>query len=203
MRGKLLLLVFVLAFAVPTFAGSIDIDFGTGLAGAGGVYNLLPGGNASGSNIPIGVMTIAGDGLYNGVYPVTGTCSGGSGCLSFDTTASTIAINGAIPSMSVGGTLLSGNILSFVLDEHFGIYGFTANGNDTKNPDLLTAIGLPADQAFNYFGFTLGTTSSAGGLVPISTDIANTTTTPEPVSMLLMGTFFSLAGGLLSKKKRA
>jgi hypothetical protein len=27
--------------------------------------------------------------------------------------------------------------------------------------------------------------------------------TPEPVSMLLMGTFFSLAGGLLAKKKRA
>jgi hypothetical protein len=29
------------------------------------------------------------------------------------------------------------------------------------------------------------------------------TVTPEPVSMLLMGTFLSLAGGLLSKKKRA
>jgi hypothetical protein len=30
-----------------------------------------------------------------------------------------------------------------------------------------------------------------------------TAVTPEPVSMLLMGTFLSLAGGLLSKKKRA
>jgi len=47
-RGRLLLTVFLLAFAVPLFAGNIDIDFGTGAAGDGGIITLLSRGNASG-----------------------------------------------------------------------------------------------------------------------------------------------------------
>ncbi len=200
MKGKLLLLVFLLAFAVPSFGGTIDIDFGTGLAGIGGAFNLLGGGNASGSEVPIGVMTVSGDAGYNGVYGVTGSCAGGSGCLAFDTSTSTISIDGTVN--GVTGTLLSGSIASFVLFP--GIPALQASGPDTKNAELLTALGILGGQHFNYFGFTIATNATPGaGYEVISTDIKNSTVTPEPVSMLLMGTFFSLAGGLLSKKKRA
>jgi hypothetical protein len=199
-KGRLLLTLFLLAFAVPSFGGSIDIDFGTGLAGIGGTFNLLSGGQASGSGVPIGVMTVSGDAGYNGVYGVTGTCAGGSGCLAFDTTTSTISIDGVVDGVS--GTLLSGKIASFLL--FTGIPALQASGPDTKNAELLTALGIAVGQPFNYFGFTIATNATPGvGYEVISTDIKNSTVTPEPVSMLLMGTFFSLAGGLLSKKKRA
>jgi hypothetical protein len=138
----------------------------------------------------------------DGAYVVTGTCGPSlGGCLDFDTAgAGSISIVGTVA--GVTGTLLSGNIMNYTLTPEAGHgYAFYADGLDTKDPELLTAIGLSPTQAFTYFGFTSFITTG-GRLAADSPDITNTTT-PEPVSMLLMGTFFSLAGGLLSKKKRA
>jgi hypothetical protein len=56
--------------------------------------------------------------------------------------------------------------------------------------------------AFNETGSNTGPWSTFTGDMDAFEVDGTTTTTPEPVSMLLMGTFLSLAGGLLSKKKR-
>ncbi|MGA3168987.1 MAG: hypothetical protein ABSF14_23040 [Terriglobia bacterium] len=200
MKGKLLLLVFLLAFAVPSFGGTISLDFGTGNAGAGGVLTVLGGGQASGSNIPIGTLSVAGAPV-SGIFPVTGSCANSSGCLAFDTIASTLSIIGTVD--GVTGTLLSGEIDSFTLNDYVVVATLYATGLDTKDAELLDALGITYGHPFTYYGFTLAANTTGGGFVPTSTDVLNTTATPEPVSMLLFGTFFSLAGGLLAKKKRA
>ena len=170
------------AFASPAKAATV-IDFGTGLAGTGGVYTLLAGGNASGSNIPIGVVNIANAPINNGVFVVT------SGALNFNTVSNTITLSGAVTGLGINSaiTLFSGSFLSFVASAQ----GLTnAVGPDTPAPALLTALGLPANTPFVLFGFSLSTNNSAvvGGATDsvISTDIRNTSV-PEPGSMLLLG----------------
>jgi len=200
MKGKLLLLVFVLAFAVPSFGGNIGLDFSDGGA-TGGVISLLGGGGATGVGVPIGLMKLTGLGPDQ-LFPVTGTCAGGTGCLNFDSTTGMFTIHGTADGITgdlltsdsayVAGLPLPGNLALVI-----------GAGSDTKDPDLLAALGIAWGQPWNFGGSTEALQAVGGGYTAISTDVLNGSPTPEPVSMLLMGTFFSLAGGLLSKKKRA
>ncbi len=168
-------------------AGTI-IDFGTGLAPTGGIFSLLPGGNATGVDIPIGVVNISGAPAGFLQYMVTGTAAGGSAALDFSTIANTVTITGGIPLLNIpnGTILLTGSFNSWIASPQ-GI--FQAIGPDTKDADFLDAIGLPVDTKFEFFGFSLtgqpipGTTNAWES---ISTDFKNTEV-PEPGSLILLG----------------
>lgn len=185
MRGSLIrLCAFVTCFVwsvVSTNAAAVVvIDFGTGLAGAGGTINY-DGANAVGTNIRIGAMIVEGTTSADGTYTVT------NGLLNFDTAADTITLTGSI---SDGGivvsatTLLSGSFNSYSVQSFPGpTEVFPADGPDTKSPDLLTALGVDISTPFKYFGFSI---ESANGNV-VSTDIVNTAV-PVPAAVWLFGT---------------
>lgn len=192
--------------AAPASAATV-IDFSTGLAGEGGTISW-DGTNLIGSNIAIGAVTITGAPTNNGVYLVSGMAPAQSaglyGSLNFGTAPANnfMSITGCIPGLSIGTVdangnctepvaLLTGNITSFNnagSNEQNGL--LSAFGNDTKNADLLIALGLSPNTPFQLFGFSVvsstlnpnGTPSNA-----ISTDIRNTAV-PEPATMMLLGT---------------
>jgi len=208
-RVKLLLLLFVLAFAVPTFAGTIDIDYSN--ATAGGVLTVSSG-KATGSSIPIGQLIVT-DGTTVTTYVVTGGCSK-EGCLNFNTASDTISITGAITKLGItsASTVLSSGTFDLPLPpgsitpRKSGGYDFSATGDATTNATLLADLGLPSPQgaqSYDIFTITASTkVKGASGFMVTSVDFGTTAQTPEPVSMMLMGTFLTLAGGLLSRKKK-
>ena len=179
------------------------IDFQTGLAGEGGSI-VWDGTNLSGSGIVIGAVTITGAPTGNGVYTVSGQSAGSGGgmygSLSFNTNSNNnfIQIEGCIAQLGIGtgpgGTctapvvLLSGSIWGW--DTSHSQNGLTnAFGEDTKNAQLLTALGLSPTTPFQFFGTSIttsGLTAGTPGAV-ISTDIRNTAV-PEPATMMLLGT---------------
>ncbi|MGE0865844.1 MAG: PEP-CTERM sorting domain-containing protein [Vicinamibacterales bacterium] len=190
--------------AAPASAATV-IDFQTGLAGEGGTISW-DGTNLIGDNIPIGAVSVSNAPTNNGVYLVNGLvpAQGGGlyGSLSFNTSADNnfITLMGCIPGLTVGTVddsgnctqpvaLMDGTIQSYYEDGSTnGLIG--AFGNDTKNTQLLEAIGFPTDLPWQFFGFSLTT----GGLNPdgtpvsvISTDVRNTAV-PEPATMMLLGT---------------
>jgi hypothetical protein len=196
MRNALSVLVAVatlVAMAVAPAGAATVIDFGTGFAAPGGVVTLFDDGSLSGSNIPIGALTIVGapTASANGVWEVTG------GELDFATGgkagSSSITIDGAVSGLGIQSQqLLFGTISSFVTSVNGLISG---SGIDGKSPDLLAAVGLPANETFEFFGFSLTTFAipATGGSSPaISTDVRNTAV-PEPGSLLLLG---SALGGV-------
>jgi hypothetical protein len=198
-------------FPVPAQAVTI-IDFDQGSV-SGGVY-YTDGVNASGTNIPMDILKIidspvygpgtttfdlTGDGSFSGNDPDDPTDS--TAILNFDTATNSIEIIGGVPALSIpnGTTLLSGSFSNFALfDGPWGIKGFLSEGPDTKNPDLLMAIGLSPDTPFRFFGFTIAT--SSGGEV-FSADIANTAV-PEPSTLLLLGSGL-MTLGFVARQKRA
>ena len=196
-------LVAALMMLAPKAAdAAIVIDFGTGLAPAGGTFTLLAGGNASGTGIPVGQMSTDLNGVLasrmtSGTFNYTFDFGAGpvaltSAVLNFNTQANTIQIVGGIPALSIpnGTVLLSGSFVSFVADAN-GLH--SAIGPDSKSSALLTALGLPTNTPFQYFGFSLTSSCTSGPTGPctswnvISTDIRNTAV-PEPGTMVLLGT---------------
>jgi len=179
------------------------IDFQTGMAGEGGSI-VWDGTNLSGSGIVIGAVTVTGAPTGNGVYYVQGLSAGSGGgtygTLSFNTDPDNnfIQIEGCIAQLGIGtgpgGTcgapvvLLSGSIWGW--DTANSQNGLTnAFGEDTKNEQLLIALGLSPTTPFQFFGTsitTAGLTTGTPGAV-ISTDIRNTAV-PEPATMMLLGT---------------
>jgi len=192
--------------AAPASAATV-IDFSTGLAGEGGTI-VWDGTNLMGSNIPIGAVSITGAPTNNGVFLVNGTvpaqAPGLFGSLNFNTAPENnfLNITGCIPGLSIGTiddngnctepvALLTGSVSSFNnagSNEQNGL--LSAFGNDTKNADLLIALGLDPNTPFQLFGFSLVTSSLNPNGTPssvVSTDIRNTAV-PEPATMMLLGT---------------
>lgn len=192
---KRLILVALMAAALsvtPKAAeAAIVIDFGTGLAAAGGTYTLLAGGNASGSDIPVGALVFDNNGATT-AYQTSGTgidpfFGDGHARLSFNTLTNFIQVVGGVPSLGIASNtvLLTGTFTNWQADGG-GLHN--AFGEDTKNVVLLRALGLPDNTKFAFFGFSL-TSSSLGNnqWTIVSTDIRNTAV-PEPGSMVLLGT---------------
>lgn len=168
------------------------IDFGTGLAGAGGTINNT-GTGITGTSILIGSMIVQGTASSDGTYAV-------DALLNFDTGANTISIVGDIPLLGIAtDTLLSGSFSTF---SYSGVPGptevFSATGPDTKSSALLGALGIPLNTQFDFFGFSI---ESANGSV-VSTDIINTAVIPVPAAIWLFGSgLLGLAG--ISRRKKA
>src|SRR5579859_4579139 len=117
--AAMLLFVFVVAL-LPASATTIEMSSGD--AGKGGNIFLLSGGNASGTGIPIDLMTISGAPLKNGPYDVTGTALGfdvseTAASLSFNTATNFITIVGGVPDLGIadGTTLLTGKFTNFLV----------------------------------------------------------------------------------------
>lgn len=185
--------------AVPAQAATV-IDFQSGLSGTGGTISW-DGTNLIGSNIPIGAVVVSDAPTNNGVFVVSGTAAGSGGgsygSLNFNTSTDSnfLSITGCIQQLGIGGTtscspvtLLSGSFTSFT-DSNNGLTD--ALGTDTKNAQLLNAIGFPTDLPWQFYGFAVTTQNNLQpngmpGSV-ISTDIRNTAV-PEPATMMLLGT---------------
>ena len=102
----------------------------------------------------------------------------------------------------VGDSVGSGS--ATVVEKYTGgtlmVYNFDVNGVSdawkTFDP-AVASLSVSKD---------IGVSGGGDGVAAISdvfNGISTTTTTPEPASMMLLGTFLSMAGGLLSRKKRA
>jgi hypothetical protein len=187
---------FVVFFALTSLslnaAAAVVIDFGTGLAGAGGSLSY-DGADVTGTDIPIGSMIVEGTSA-DGTYAVTAL-------MNFDTAADTITIDGNISDggINITGVLLSGSFSDFTFQIIPGpgtseTEVFSATGSDTKNSDLLSALGVDPLTAFEFFVFSI---ESANDNV-VSTDIINTAI-PVPASAWL---FMSGLLGLLGIARR-
>jgi hypothetical protein len=201
MLGAALFASFLIA--VPAQAAPV-IDFATGFAGEGGTITW-DGSNLVGSDIPIHSMTIVNAPSGNGVYELTGTATGTGtprwgtfASLSFDTTPENnfILISGCVADLGIGMSggvctpvdLMAGTFTSWNTDGTNGLVD--AMGQDMKHTALMEAINWPADLPWEFFGFSLTTSTLNPDGTPgfaISTDIRNTAV-PEPATMMLLGT---------------
>lgn len=188
MRRNLWAAAFVLALfasVAPAAADTIVLDFGTGTAGAGGTITSA-GGVVTGTGILIDTLLFL---PPNIPYDVDGSGVGfggeATGVLNFGFGGSTnyIEIIGSIPQLGIDDpiTLLSGTFFAFSYIQGFGV---AASGWDTKNPILLTALGLNPSMAFEYYGFSITERDTP---TAISTDIRNTSVPDAGSSLLLLG----------------
>ncbi len=196
-------------FAALPAQATIDLDFGTGGAGPGGVITIV-GGDIAGAGVPINSLTVTGGTLMDGLFNVSGAvvCTTlipgdiSCGSLDFDTgiASNFITITGGVAGLGIadGTVLMTGTISSFVLAQSSLNQ---ATGPDVKDPGLLVVLGI-GGLNFNFFGFSL---STGGGCAPgvalcaISTDILNSI--PEPTTLGLFGIGL-LALGFMSRRRK-
>jgi hypothetical protein len=195
----------MVAMATPAMAATI-IDFRNGDAAAGGTI-FFDGTNLFGNDLPIGLVEVLDAPMRNGVYDVDGTIiqpvtnpevqDGVYGDLDFNTATGNVTLSGCIPGLGVGivngvctnPVLLSGTITSHSVDNRSGGARIDFGGFDTKNPDLLLAIGLDPNTPFvvDTFSLLTGQLPPGGVTSSISTDVRNAAV-PEPATMMLLGT---------------
>ena len=195
----------IMAFAVPAQALPV-IDFGTGAAGPGGAITKV-GSLVTGTGVLVDILTVTGAPLNNGPYDLTGTgvgLVGSTAVLNFGYGPAVNYVNivGGVPGMGIpnGTTLLAGTFNTFNFSPGSGVWG---TGPDTKSELLLLYVGLPVNQPFAFFAFTIGTDATGGGgFTAYSTDVLNTAV-PEPGSMLLLGSgLVALAGAVRRRLKK-
>jgi hypothetical protein len=190
------------------------IDFGTGLAGAGGHMTYDgQGGVLSGSGILLGVMTAMGTPINDGVHLATGgaPCAFPGLCAELDFTTGVLdsyqngtysfkpggsfVITGGIPGTGIADApLMWGSFTSdSVLDG--GQLKFNAAGADNVNATLLSYLGIAPGTSFEFVGSIIGANlgnpgSYNGGffdVTTVSSDLSSITTqTPEPMTLSLM-----------------
>jgi len=206
-------LLLALFWTAPAQASEL-IDFGTGLAGAGGQIKYDgSGGGLTGSGILIGVMTALGtssDGIQfaTGVTPCAfpGLCaeldfttgalgSYQNGVYSFNPGGS-FTITGGIPGAGISNqTLMSGTFSTASVFDG-GLLKFNAAGTDVINSSLLSYLGIASGTTFQFVGSVIGANlwnpgaynGGAFNITTLSTDLASIGTpppTPTPEPMTL------------------
>lgn len=188
----------------------VTLDFRSGdVANAGDISTDFSTFASTTTAIPLDTLVVSGT-AFDGSYDLDGfacTLADGtaSSCalLSFDTDAGTISIVGSVPTLGITSTtLLSGSISDF---DFFGSSTILLAGPDTKDSDLLTALGLDPLLLFKYEGTEITTTTDCPSGVAIcagSTDVLNTSI-PEPGSLLIFGTGLLGLGFLIRRRRIA
>ena len=181
-----LLVAFVLLTASSAKADSFSYTYTDGSVTATGTLtgNLMTPGTSY--TLSTGAITIPAD--------------------TFDITGGTITLSGAL---SGSGTLYANPSSTSYSTSTDGLFWYDDLLYPGRNPQLdidgllFEVGGIPV--SINIWGNSPNSYSLYEGLggYPYANGNGSFAATPEPVSMLLMGTFLSLAGGLLSKKKRA
>jgi hypothetical protein len=191
MKNRLRILL-VAVFSVFLLAGSvlaITIDFGYSGNPAGVITSN--GKYGKGKNLLIDTMTIIDNPYgFNGEVDMTGY----NLLLNFAYTVKSnfIKIDG-LDSQGVQANYLNGTFAQFNVLMLSPIIAIQGGGPDVKAPWLLEQLDIPLGTNFEFFGFTIATSTSIEGTRrykgrAYSTDISNTSTAvPEPASMLLFG----------------
>lgn len=164
--------------AVPAQAISV-IDF-SNASGTGGVINCTSNTNCTGSGVTIDTLKLL---FPASSYPVL------NGSLDFSLTSSTnsISVSGSVPGLGLttNQTLLTGTFNSLVWNSISD--SIIGTGSDTKSAALLTAVGLPVNTKFDFYGWTLYAKDNEGVNQGYSTDISNHASVPEPSLLFLLG----------------
>jgi hypothetical protein len=213
----------------PVHAAEL-IDFGTGVAGAGGQIKYGGnGGSLTGSGILIGVMTAMGTPVNNGVQFATGgaPCAFPGLCAELDFTTGALGsyqngvysfdpggsftITGGIPGAGISNQPLMSGTFSGASVVDGGLLKFNAFGSDGINPILLSYLGIPSGTTFQFVGSVIAANlwnpgASNGGafdITALSTDFASIGTpaaTPTPEPMTVA--LMAMGGAALFGAKR-
>ena len=178
---------------------AVVIDFGTGLGGSGGTISDVfgDGSHIIGSDVTIGSLEAVGTSA-DAVY-VT------DAALDFDTDLNFIKVTGTVIGLGINNSieLLSGSFNPGWTYTATGISAaFNGYGVDVKHADLLTALGVPVNAPFEFFGFSVGFDFDGdGNATAISTDIINTSPVPVPAAVWLFGSGLIGLVGIARRKK--
>jgi hypothetical protein len=220
-------LVVGIAGSAPAHASEI-IDFGTGLAGAGG-HMSYGGGNGPlvGSGILLGALTAVGTPSNEGVSLTSGpaACGFPSFCAQLDfTTGDLDSYSNGVYAFKPGGSfVITGGVQGTGITNQPLLWGsftgdsvldggqlhFSATGNDNVSTQLLSYFGIAAGTSFEFVGSIIGANlgslgSYNGGpfnVTAISSDISSVNT-PEPASLALLAVGASLAGVRKLRRRR-